>query len=278
MDVTDNKYIKYVFDELSRIPGLRYSSMLHRKINFDKNISQKDKNMIEIAIALLVMNQYLEEKGGHTSIMNMVMATVDKGNKVIEYGKRVVIQTDLLHLLPYSEEKGYRAKLLYDLTGDKDSIFYASDSSIKEAISEACIQLPQTLSERIDIYEYIIQHTTQQEYEKFLNALSKNIEKQNHVSDIPTSEYAAAQPVTNINISNPILIENMSNSNINATDKSKVKNISVNGDSNQVITDSKNTHIGNQIEPNNTHHWLEILYWIVGIAVALITIYNLFIK
>ena len=73
---------------------------------------------------------------------------------------------------------------------------------------------------------------------------------------------------------NPIVIGNMSDSNIKNTDKSRTKNVVVNGNDNQVVTDSKNTSITNEKGTKTKQHWLQILYWIVGILVAVITIYK----
>ena len=44
MDITDNKYIKFVFDELGKVPGRRYSSLLYRKLNFDTAMAKHDKD------------------------------------------------------------------------------------------------------------------------------------------------------------------------------------------------------------------------------------------
>ena len=51
MDITENKYIKFVFDELGRVPGHRYSSMVYRKLNFDTAMSRQEKDRIVTAIA-----------------------------------------------------------------------------------------------------------------------------------------------------------------------------------------------------------------------------------
>ena len=42
------------------------------------------------------MYGYVEEKGDSVPAMKLVLATEDKGNKVIEYGKRVEILVALL--------------------------------------------------------------------------------------------------------------------------------------------------------------------------------------
>lgn len=69
----------------------------------------------------------------------------------------------------------------------------------------------------------------------------------------------------------------MSDGKIKTTDKSHTKNIIVNGNDNQVVTDSKNTRINSEKDSKSKQHWLQILYWIVGIVVAGITIYKFFI-
>lgn len=279
MDITNNKYIRFVFDDLGKIPGLRYSSLLYRKVVQDRTLSQQDKSRIETAIALLRMNGYVEEKEGSTSVMNLVLATEDKGNKVIEFGKRVEIAVDLLDWIPYEKDRQNYGKLLYELTGDKDSFFPTTDETVKDAISEAGIDLPSTITDRIDIYDWLMQQTEKPVYEKFLNILSDKIENQgNEVSDEHTLEVVTSPAVTNVNISNPIIIENMTDSKIRTTDKSKVTNVTVNGNDNQVVTGSKNTRIDNAKIAKTPQHWLQILYWIVGILVALIAIYSFFIK
>ncbi len=62
MEITNNKYISFVFDNLGKVPGRRYSSLLHRKVIQDRALSKQDKDRIEIAIALLKMYGYVEEK------------------------------------------------------------------------------------------------------------------------------------------------------------------------------------------------------------------------
>lgn len=279
MDITNNKYIRFVFDDLAKVPGRRYSSFLYRKVVQDRTLSQQDKGRIETAIALLKMNGYVEEKEESTSVMNLVLATEEKGNKVIEYGKRVEIAVDLLDWIPYKEDRKNHGKVLYELTGDKNSFFPATDEIVKAAISEAGINLPSTITDRIDIYDWLMQQTDRPVYEKFLNILSDKIENQgNKVSDDHTLDAVASPVMTNVNISNPIIIENMTDSKIRTTDKSKVTNVTVNGNDNQVVTGSKNTRIDNAKSAKTSQHWLQILYWIVGIIVALIAIYSFFMK
>ena len=279
MDITDNKYIKFIFDELGKVPGHRYSSMLYRKLNFDTKMSRQDKDRIVTALALLKMNGYVEEKDGGTPVMKLVLATVDKGNKVIDYGKRVIITVDLLDWIPYEEDRENHGKLLYDLTGDKYSLFPASEKSLRESVSEAGAQLPQTLTSRIDVYEYLMQQTEQPIYEKFLKTLSEKIENQGKEAENRKNASTSQTPsVTNLNISNPIIIENMSDSKIKQIDKSQTTNVSVIGNDNQVVTNSKNTTINNKNGANSKPFWLQILYWVVGIAVAAITIYEFIIK
>ena len=276
MDITENKYIQFVFDDLRKVPGRRYSSMLHKKVSLDTKMPNQDKTRIEMAILLLTINGYVEEKDGGTPIMNLVLATEDKGNKVINYGKRVEVAVDLLNLIPFGDNRQNYGKFLYDLTGDKDSFFPATDESVEAAISESGINLPSTITDRIDIYEYVMQQTEKPAYEKFLNILSQKIENQgNEVSDELTLDAVTSPAVTNVNISNPIIIENMTDSKIKTTDKSQVTNVTVNGNGNQVVTGSKNTKIDNA---KSSHHWLQILYWIVGIIVALTVIYTFFMK
>lgn len=279
MDITNNKYIRFVFDDLGKVPGRRYSSLLYRKVVQDRNLSQQDKGRIETAIALLKMNGYVEEKEGSSPVMNLVLATEDKGNKVIEYGKRVEIAVDLLDWIPYEENRKNHGKVLYELTGDKNSFFPATDEIVKAAISEAGINLPSTISDRIDIYDWLMQQTDRPVYEQFLNILSDKIENQGKkVPDGHTLDAVASPAVTNVNISNPIIIENMTDSKIRTTDKSKVTNVTVNGNDNQVVTDSKNTRIDNAKSEKSSQHWLQIIYWIVGIGLALIGIYKFFIE
>lgn len=279
MDITNNKYIRFVFDDLGKVPGRRYSSLLYRKVVQDRTLSQQDKDRIETAIALLKMNGYVEEKEESTPVMNLVLATEDKGNKVIEYGKRVEIAVDLLDWIPYEENRKNHGKVLYELTGDKNSFFPATDEIVKAAISEAGINLPSTISDRIDIYDWLMQQTDRPVYEQFLNILSDKIE--NHGKKVPdehTLDAVASPAVTNVNISNPIFIENMTDSKIRTTDKSKVTNVTVNGNDNQVVTDSKNTRMDNAKSEKSSQHWLQIIYWIVGIGLAFIGIYKFFIE
>lgn len=279
MDITNNKYIRFVFDDLGKVPGRRYSSLLYRKVVQDRTLSQQDKDRIETAIALLKMNGYVEEKEESTPVMNLVLATEDKGNNVIEYGKRVEIAVDLLDWIPYEENRKNHGKVLYELTGDKNSFFPATDEIVKAAISEAGINLPSTISDRIDIYDWLMQQTDRPVYEQFLNILSDKIENQGKkVPDEHTLDAVASPAVTNVNISNPIFIENMTDSKIRTTDKSKVTNVTVNGNDNQVVTDSKNTRMDNAKSEKPSQHWLQIIYWIVGIGLAFISIYKFFIE
>lgn len=55
-------------------------------------------------------------------------------------------------------------------------------------------------------------------------------------------------------------------------------NVIVNGNENQVVTNSKNTKIDNAKSEKPSQHWLQILYWVVGILVALIAIYKFIIE
>lgn len=279
MDITNNKYIRFVFDDLGKVPGRRYSSLLYRKLVQDRTLSKQDKGRIEIAIALLKMNGYVEEKKGSSPVMNLVLATEDKGNKVIEYGKRVEIAVDLLDLIPYKEDRKNHGKVLYDLTGDNNSFFPTTDETVKAAISEVGINLPSTITDRIDIYDWLMQQTEKPIYEKFLNILSDKIENQgNEVLDEHILDIVTSPAVTNVNISNPIIIENMTDSKIRTTDKSKVTNVTVNGNDNQVVTGSRDTKIDNAKSAKSSQHWLQIIYWIVGIGLAFIGIYKFFIE
>lgn len=70
----------------------------------------------------------------------------------------------------------------------------------------------------------------------------------------------------------------MTDSNTKTTDKSRTTNVIVNGNENQVVTGSKNTTIDNVKYEKSNQHWLQIIYWIVGIGVALIAIYKFFIE
>ena len=79
-------------------------------------------------------------------------------------------------------------------------------------------------------------------------------------------------------MSNPIIIEKMSDSKNKQVDKSHTTNVSVSGNNNQVVTNSRNTHINNTKNPTQKQHWLQILYWVVGIDLALIGIYKFFIE
>lgn len=279
MDITDNKYIRFVFDDLSKVPGSRYSSLIHRKVAQNRELSRQDKERTETAIALLKMYDYVEEKNGSTPVMNLVLATEDKGNKVIEYGKRVEISVDLLSWIPFGEDRKNCGKLLYELTGDDDSFFPATNDSVNAAILDAGIKLPSKIVDRIDIYDYVMQETAKPFYEKFLKTLSDKIENQgNYASDMAASSTAVSSPVTNVNISNPIIIENMTDSKIKTTDKSTTTNVTVNGNDNQVVTGSKGTTIDVEKNTKPSQHWLQLLYWVLGIIVALIGIYGFFVK
>lgn len=70
----------------------------------------------------------------------------------------------------------------------------------------------------------------------------------------------------------------MTDSKIRTTDKSKVTNVTVNGNDNQVVTGSKNTCIDNAKGEKSSQNWLQILYWVVGILVAFIAIYKFIIE
>lgn len=62
------------------------------------------------------------------------------------------------------------------------------------------------------------------------------------------------------------------------TGKSKTTTVTVTGNDNQIVTNSRNTRINNTHNPKPKQHWLQILYWVVGIAVAIIGIYKFFIE
>lgn len=279
MDITDNKYIRFVFDDLGRVPGCRYSSLLYRKVIQDRSLSHQAKGRIKTAIALLKRNGYVEEKEGSTLVMNLVLATEDKGNKVIEYGKRVEIAVDLLDWIPYAEDRQNHGKLLYELTGDDDSFFPATAESVKEALVDAGINIPPNITDRIDIYDYVMQHTEKPVYDKFLKTLSDIIENQGKdkakVSEVTST---IVPSVTNVNISNPIVIGNMTGSKIKTKDKSQTTNVIVKGNDNQVVTGSRDTRINNTKSEKSSQHWLQILYWVVGILVAFIAIYKFIIE
>ena len=70
----------------------------------------------------------------------------------------------------------------------------------------------------------------------------------------------------------------MTDSKIRTTDKSKVTNVTVNGNDNQVVTGSRDTKIDNAKRAKSSQHWLQIIYWIVGIGLAFIGIYKFFIE
>ena len=70
----------------------------------------------------------------------------------------------------------------------------------------------------------------------------------------------------------------MSDSKIKHTDKLQATTVSVTGNGNQVVTNSRNTVIDNTKNPKPKQHWLQILYWAIGIALALIGIYKFFIE
>ena len=59
---------------------------------------------------------------------------------------------------------------------------------------------------------------------------------------------------------------------------SQSTDITVNGNDNTVVANSKGAKINNDKKIKPSQHWLQILYWIVGIAVALIGIYKFFIE
>lgn len=65
---------------------------------------------------------------------------------------------------------------------------------------------------------------------------------------------------------------------ITTKDKSHIKNVTVNGNGNQVITDSKDTKINNIKGSKTSQHWLQLLYWVVGIVLALIGIYKFYME
>lgn len=56
-----------------------------------------------------------------------------------------------------------------------------------------------------------------------------------------------------------------------------INNISIKGNGNQIVSDSSNTIINNTKGKKTSQHWLQIVYWIVGIALAIISIYKFFI-
>ena len=268
MDITDNKYIRYVFGDLVKVPGVRRSSMLYRRLFNDATLTNKDKKRIELAIYLLKINGYVEEIQGSSSVMNFVMATEDKGNKVIDYGKRVEIVIDLLGWLPYDNDRQNYGKLLFYLTGDQDSFFPATDESVRCSVSEAGIQLPSNVTDRIDIYEYVMQQTEKHVYESFLNALSNNIENQGKYDRNSNAVTTYSSPsATNVIISNPIII-----------DKSSATNTTISGNANQVVTNSLEVNKKTSVSVKSSQHWLQILYWVVGIVVAFIGIYKFFIE
>lgn len=279
MDITDNKYIKFIFEELAKVPGRRYSSMLYKKLNNDQVMPQQEKGRIEIAIALLKMSGYVEEKSGSTPVMNLVLATEDKGNKVINYGKHVDIAINLLDWMPFEENRQNHGMLLYELTGDNDSFFPATDESVKTAISKSEINLPSEIIDRIDIYEYVMCQTERSAYEMFLKTLSENIEKQKtRFSENPVIDTDSIPSVATFHITNPVIIGNMSDNKVKAINKSTTTNVVVNGNENQVVTNSKNTKLDNNRSGKSPQHWLQILYWLVGIVVAFFTIYSFLIK
>ena len=59
---------------------------------------------------------------------------------------------------------------------------------------------------------------------------------------------------------------------------SHTTNVSVNGKDNQVVTNSRNTQINNTKNPKPKQHWLQIFYWVVGIALTIIGIYKFFVE
>ena len=70
----------------------------------------------------------------------------------------------------------------------------------------------------------------------------------------------------------------MTDKKIKTTDKAQTKIVIVNGNDNQVVTDSKNTAINREQGAKSKQHWLQLLYWVVGILVAGITIYKFLIE
>lgn len=268
MDITDNKYIRYVFGDLVKVPGVRRSSMLYRRLFNDATLTNKDKKRIELAIYLLKINGYVEEIQGSSSVMNFVIATEDKGNKVIDYGKRVEIVIDLLGWLPYDNDRQNYGKLLFDLTGDQDSFFPATDESVRCSVSEAGIQLPSNVTDRIDIYEYVMQQTEKYVYETFLHSLSESIKYQEeNVGNSNTITTYLPPSARNVIISNPIII-----------DKSSTTNTTVSGNGNPTIANGSEVNTNKSEAEKNSQHWLQILYWVVGIIVAFIGIYKFFLE
>lgn len=61
------------------------------------------------------------------------------------------------------------------------------------------------------------------------------------------------------------------------TDKSRNTNVTVNGNGNHVVTNSRNIRINDVKGTKPSQHWLQIIYWVVGIVLALIGIYKFFI-
>jgi hypothetical protein len=59
-------------------------------------------------------------------------------------------------------------------------------------------------------------------------------------------------------------------------DKSRNTIVTVNGNGNQLVTNSKNARINNAKEVKSPQQWLQIIYWVVGIVLALIGIYKFF--
>ena len=76
---------------------------------------------------------------------------------------------------------------------------------------------------------------------------------------------------------NLVYIENMSDSKFIVTNKSHTTNVSVTGNDNQVVTNSRNIQINNTKNPKQKQNWLQILYWVVGIVLTSIGIYKFFI-
>jgi len=112
-----------------------------------------------------------------------------------------------------------------------------------------------------------------------LKILLEKIEDQGEDAKISQSiSKSQSYTVTNVSIANPIIIENLSDIKIKNTDKSQTKNVIVNGNDNQVVTDSKNTTINSKKGGESKQHWLQILYWVIGILVAGITIYKFIIE
>ncbi len=55
-------------------------------------------------------------------------------------------------------------------------------------------------------------------------------------------------------------------------------NVKIKGNDNQVVTNSNNTEFIQSEGAKLSQHWLQIIYWIVGIVFAMIGIYKFFIE